>query len=261
MLKKWTRHAAAALLSLGLVSNAMADRLQDILTAGVIRIGVPLDVPPFGTQNVNREAEGYDIDVANMVAKALGVKAELTQITGANRLPYLLTDKVDVVISIMGLTPERAKQIMFSAPYANTSLAVYGPKNIVVKSASDLGKNKVAAAKGTAQEMALSAANPNANLMRTEDDATAISAYVTGKAQLFASNSVVVPALAKMNPKKEFDLKFNIRNSPAHMGVKMGEHNLVRWLDSFVYFNTQNGELDKLHEKWLYRKMDPMGSL
>ena len=261
MLKKWTRHMAVALLSLGLVSNAMADRFQAILTAGVIRIGVPVDVPPFGTQNANREAEGYDIDVANMVAKALGVKAELVQLTGANRLPFLLTDKVDVVISIMGLTPERAKQIMFSAPYANTSLAVYGPKNIVVKSASDLGKYKVAAAKGTAQEMALSAANPKANIMRTEDDATAISAYVTGQAQLFASNSVVVPALAKMNPKKEFDLKFNIRNSPAHMGVKMGEHNLVRWLDSFVYFNTQNGELDKLHQKWLFRKMDPMGSL
>jgi polar amino acid transport system substrate-binding protein len=67
--------------------------------------------------------------------------------------------------------------------------------------------------------------------------------------------------LAKKNPNKEFDLKFNIRNSPAHMGVKMGEHNLVRWLDSFVFFNTQNTELDKLHQKWLNRKMDPMPAL
>ena len=132
MLKKWIRNLAAALLSLGLVNTAMADRLQDILTAGVVRIGVPLDVPPFGSQNANREAEGFDVDMANMVAKALGVKLELTQITGANRLPFLLTDKVDIVISVMGLTPERAKQIMFSAPYANTSLAVYGPKNIEI---------------------------------------------------------------------------------------------------------------------------------
>ena len=116
MLKKWIRNLAAALLSLGLVNTAMADRLQDILTAGVVRIGVPLDVPPFGSQNANREAEGFDVDMANMVAKALGVKLELTQITGANRLPFLLTDKVDIVISVMGLTPERPKQIMFSSP-------------------------------------------------------------------------------------------------------------------------------------------------
>jgi len=261
MLKKLIRYLVAAMLSLGFASTAMADRLQDILTAGVIRIGVPLDVPPFGSQNVKREAEGFDVDMANMVAKSLGVKLELTQVTGANRLPFLLTDKVDVVISVMGLTPERAKQIMFSAPYANTSLAVYGPKKIVVKSAMDFGKFKVAAAKGTTQEMALSAANPKANLMRTEDDATAASAYLSGQADLFATNSIVAIDLAKKNPNKEFDLKFNIRNSPAHMGVKMGEHNLVRWLDSFVFFNTQNTELDKLHQKWLNRKMDPMPAL
>ena len=109
--------------------------------------------------------------------------------------------------------------------------------------------------------MALSAANPKANLMRTEDDATAASAYLSGQADLFATNSIVAIDLAKKNPNKEFDLKFNIRNSPAHMGVKMGEHNLVRWLDSFVFFNTQNTELDKLHQKWLNRKMDPMPAL
>ena len=101
---------------------------QDILEAGVVRIGVPLDVPPFGSQNANRQPEGFDVDMANMVAKALGVKLELQQITGANRIPFLLTDKVDIVISVMGLTPERAKQIMFTAPYANTSLAVFGPE-------------------------------------------------------------------------------------------------------------------------------------
>ena len=88
-----------------------------------------------------------------MVAKALGVKVELQQVTGANRIPYLLTDKVDIVISVMGLTPERAKQIMFTAPYADTHLAVYGPKSANVPSAAELGQLKVAAAKGTTQEL------------------------------------------------------------------------------------------------------------
>jgi polar amino acid transport system substrate-binding protein len=261
MLKNCIRSLAIVLLSLGLLNTALADKLQDILSKGVVRIGVPLDVPPFGSQNVNRVAEGFDIDMADMVAKALGVKLEITQITGANRLPFLLTDKVDVVISVMGATPERAKQIMFTAPYANTSLAVYGPKNITVKSAAELGTYRVAAAKGTTQELALSTANPRANMMRTEDDATAAAAYLSGQAQLFSTNSIVAIDLAKKNPNKEFDLKFNIRNSPAHMGVKMGEHNLARWLDTFIFFNTQNTELDKLHQKWLGRSMDPMQPL
>lgn len=255
--------AVLAVVSLG-SQTAFAqasDRLQDILKKGVVRIAVPLDVPPFGSQNQAREAEGFDVDLANMVAKALGVKLEMQQVTGANRIPFLLTDKVDIVISVMGLTPERAKQVMFTAPYADTQLAVFGPKNIAVKSADQLGSYKVAAAKGTTQELGLSAMNPKAQIMRTEDDATAAAAYLSGQAELFATNSLIVPDLQKRSPNKEFELKFTIRRSPAHMGVRMGEHNLVRWLDSFIFFNTMNGELDKLHQKWLGMPMAPLPSL
>jgi polar amino acid transport system substrate-binding protein len=238
-----------------------ADRLEDILKKGVVRIAVPLDVPPFGSQNQAREAEGFDVELAGMVAKALGVKLELQQVTGANRIPFLLTDKVDIVISVMGLTPERAKQIMFTSPYADTNLAVFGPKSANVKSAADIGSLKVAAAKGTTQELALSAMAPKANIMRTEDDATAAAAYLSGQAELFATNNLIIPDLQKRNPSKEFEIKFVIRRSPAHMGVRMGEHNLVRWLDSFIFFNTMNGELDRLHQKWLGMPMQPMPSL
>jgi len=103
--------------------------------------------------------------------------------------------------------------------------------------------------------------NPKAQIMRTEDDATAAAAYLSGQADLFATNSLIVPDLQKRNPNKEFELKFTIRRSPAHMGVRMGEHNLVRWLDSFIFFNTMNGELDKLHQKWLGMPMAPLPSL
>src|SRR5712675_1842937 len=156
--------------------TAKADRLEDILKKGVVRIAVPLDVPPFGSQNQNREAEGFDVELARMVAKALGVKLELQQVTGANRIPFLLTDKVDIVISVMGLTPERAKQIMFTSPYADTNLSVFGPKSANVKSAADIGSLKVAAAKGTTQEIGLTEMNPTATIMRTEDDATSAAA-------------------------------------------------------------------------------------
>jgi polar amino acid transport system substrate-binding protein len=252
----------AGLLALTLVAfggqAAKADRLEDILKKGVVRIAVPLDVPPFGSQNQQREAEGFDVELAGLVAKALGVKLELQQVTGANRIPYLLTDKVDIVISVMGLTPERAKQIMFSAPYADTNLSVFGPKSANVKSAADIGSLKVAAAKGTTQELALSAMAPKANIMRTEDDATAAAAYLSGQADLFATNNLIIPDLQKQNPGKEFEVKFTIRRSPAHMGVRMGEHNLARWLDSFIFFNTMNGELNRLHQKYLGMAMQPM---
>jgi polar amino acid transport system substrate-binding protein len=268
-MKKWIRSLglsglAAAALGLALSGAATAqgaDKFQDILSKGVVRIGVPVDAPPFGSVNQQRQPEGFDIELAEMVAKALGAKLEMTQVTGANRIPYLLSDRVDIIISVMGLTPERAKQIMFTAPYANTFLAVFGPKSANVPSAGDLGSMRIVAAKGTTQELAISAMNPKANLMRTEDDATAAAAYISGQAELIATNSIVAQALAKQNPSKEFDRKFLIRRSPAHMGVRMGEHSLVRWLDGFIFFNTMNGELDRLHRKYLDMPMDPLPTL
>ncbi len=255
--------AALALFSASVVAqtSAQADKLADILAKGVVRIGVPLDAPPFGSQDANRNPIGFDIEMAEMVAKALGVKLEMQQITGANRIPFLLTDKVDIVISVMGLTPERAKQIMFTAPYANTFLAVYGPKTSAVTSADNIGSARVAAARGTTQDLALTEMNPKAVLMRTEDDATAAAAYISGQAELFATNSIVAQALAKQNPNKEFDRKFVIRRSPAHMGVRMGEINLARWLDGFIFYNTMNMELDRLHKKYLGIPMDPLPTL
>jgi polar amino acid transport system substrate-binding protein len=244
-----------------LSNEARADAFEDILKKGVVRIATPLDVPPFGSQNEKREPEGFDIELAGMVAKSLGVKLEMQQVTGANRIPFLLTNKVDIVISVMGLTPERAKQVMFSAPYADTQLAVFGPKSANVTSADQIGSLKVAAAKGTTQELALSAMAPKATIMRTEDDATAAAAYVSGQAELFATNSLIIPDLQKRNPGKEFDLKFTIRRSPAHMGVRMGEHNLLQWLNSFIFFNMMNGEIDRLHQKWLGMKLVPLPTL
>ncbi len=252
---------SAAVSVAAFADAARADAFEDILKKGVVRIAVPLDVPPFGSQNEKREAEGFDVELAGMIAKALGVKLEMQQITAGNRIPYLITNKVDIVISVMGLTPERARQIMFTSPYADTQLAVYGPKALAVSSADKLGSYKIAATKGSTMEIGLTAMNPKAQIMRTEDDATSATAYLSGQTELFATNSLLIPDLQKHNPNKEFEVKFVIRRSPAHIGVRMGEHNLVRWLDSFIFFNTMNGEIDRLHQKYLGVPFNPLPSL
>jgi len=250
MFKKWVRFLALVALTLGSAA-AQADKLADILAKGVVRIIVFADVPPFSSTNVKRELEGFDVDLARMVAESLGVKLELVSATAANRIPYLLTDKADMNIAAMSVTAERARQVMYSQPYADTSLAVYGLKAANVKSGADLAKLKVSVAKGTTEDIVLTSLNSGADIMRMEDNATAVQAYLSGQSQLLAANSVVVVELAKKNPSKEFDFKFALRRAPAHITVKMGEHNLLRWLDTFIFQNTLTGELNKLHVKWL----------
>src|SRR5882724_88548 len=100
MLQRTIRWATVFAIALGMSAPALADKFEDVLKAGTIRIGIPADLPPFGYQNANREQEGFDIDLANMVGKSLGLKVELVPLTGANRIPYILTDKVDITVSL-----------------------------------------------------------------------------------------------------------------------------------------------------------------
>lgn len=253
--------ACALAISALVYGEARADKLADIQSSGVVRIIVFGDVPPFGSQNVNRELEGFDIDMANMVAEALGVKLELVQATAANRIPYLLTDRADMNIAAMSVTPERARQVMYSAPYADTSLAVFGSRDLVVKSAAEVGTHRVSVAKGTTEDLMLTDAAPGADIMRTEDNASAVQAYLSGQSQLLAANSVVVAELAKQNPSAEFDFKFALRRAPAHITMRMGEHNLMRWVDTFIFQSTLSGDLDRLHVKWLGGPMQPLPPL
>jgi polar amino acid transport system substrate-binding protein len=250
MLKKWLLSIAVVGLSLA-SAVAQADKFADILSKGVIRVIVFSDVPPFSSSNVKRELEGFDVDLARMVAEAMGVKLELVPATAANRIPYLLTDKADINVAAMSVTAERAKQVMYSAPYADTSLAVYGAKSSNVRSGTDLAKLKVSVAKGTTEDIILTGVATGAEIMRMEDNATSVQAYLSGQAAFLAANSVVVVELAKKNPNKEFDFKFALRRAPAHITVKRGEHNLLRWLDTFIFQQTLTGELNKLHVKWL----------
>jgi polar amino acid transport system substrate-binding protein len=249
-----------ALLALTLSFPAYADRLQDILDQGVVRIGVPIDVPPFGFTDENQEPVGLDVDLAGMVAKELGVELELQQITGINRIPFLMTDKVDVVIAIMGATPERAKQIMFTSPYASLYIGVFGPKDLPVTSADTIGEYSVGVARGTTQDISVSEMAPDANIVRFEDDATTAAAFLSGQVDLFGTANILVQDMVKKDPSLDLVNKFVIRTSPAHMGVRHGEFNLLRWLDTFIFYSKMNGNLQQLHHKWMGEDMKPLPS-
>ncbi|MDQ0326983.1 MULTISPECIES: transporter substrate-binding domain-containing protein [Hyphomicrobiales] len=236
---------------------AKADKLQDILSAGEIRVGVLLDVAPWGFKDENGDPAGLDVDVANLLADDLGVDLKLVQVTGPNRIPSLLADKVDVLVAALGATPERAQQVAFSQPYAAVQLGVYGPADMEKAETPDqLAGQSIAVAKGTTLDLWLSDNAPDANLIRFEDVPSVLSAYMAGQASSFAENSAIVAEAAKNNPDVEMDLKFLIRQSPAHIGIRHGEPDLLRWLDTFLFSNRMNGKLPELQEKWFNVKQD-----
>lgn len=255
--------SALVALSLSFFSiGAYADQLQDILDKGTVKIGVPENFPPFGSVGKDFKHEGYDVDVANLVAKDLGVKLELIPITSKQRIPYLSSGKVDLVISSMGANPSRAKSIWFSSAYAPFFSGAFASKDLAISSPGDLAGKTIGVTGGTIEDLELSKVLPkSAKLTRFGDNAATISAYVAKQVQVLVTGNTVAAKVGKDNPEMKLETKFIVRQSPAFIGVRAGEMNMLQWVNVFVLHKKLGGDLNELSMKWLGQKLPELPSL
>lgn len=244
------------------VAQVMADQLNNILESGNIKIGVPENFPPFGSVGKGFKHEGYDVDVANLIAEDLGVKLEIVPITSKQRIPYLTSGKVDLVISSMGANPSRAKSIWFSSAYAPFFSGVFASKSIDISTPADLAGKKIGVTGGTIEDLELSKSLPEgADMKRFGDNAATISAYVSKQVDVIVTGNTVAAKISKDNPKMNMETKFIVRQSPAFIGVKSGEINMLQWVNVFILHKTLGGKLDELSQKWLGQKLPPLPTL
>ncbi|TCC04904.1 transporter substrate-binding domain-containing protein [Kosakonia quasisacchari] len=251
-MKTWMKAAAVATVMMACTSQAMADQLQDIQKRGVLRVAVPQDFPPFGSVGTDLKPQGYDIDMAGYLAKGMKVKLQLVPVTSANRVPYLQTHKVDLVISSLGKNAEREKVIDFSRAYAPFFLGVFGPKESTVTDAKALSGKSIGVTRGAVEDMVLSDIAPkDADVKRYEDNNTTLSAYMSGQVQYLATGNVVVAAIARQNPQKAPVSQFMLKDSPCYIGLMKNEPALKAEVDKLVEQALKEGELNSLSQKWM----------
>ncbi|MFP1724202.1 transporter substrate-binding domain-containing protein [Lonsdalea quercina] len=232
--------------------HALADQLQDIEKRGVLRVAVPQDFPPFGSVGTDLQPQGYDIDMARYLASEMKLKLQLVPVTSANRVPYLQTNKVDLVISSLGKNAEREKVIDFSRAYAPFFLGVFGPKDGDLANPQALAGKSVGVTRGAVEDMVLTDIAPKeAQLKRYEDNNTTLSAYLSGQVQYIATGNLVVAAIAAQNPTKAPVAKFMLKDSPCFIGLKKDEPALKAKVDALIDKAVQDNTLNGLSQKWL----------
>jgi len=251
--------AALAAFSLALPVAARADALADVKKAGVLKVAVPQDFPPFGTVGSDLKPQGYDIDMAELLAKELGVKVELVPVTSANRIPYLTTKKVDLVISSLGKSPDREKVIDFASAYSPFFQAVFAAKTLPIKSFADLNGKTVAVTRGAMEDQELAKVAPaNVDVKRFEDNAATLAAFMAGQTQAIATSASAAGTIMQKNPQLGTEYKLLLKDSPNFIGVAKGEDKLRAKVNEIVADAKKSGDLDKLAVKWLGR---PAGDL
>ena len=250
-------NGAIAALGLGatlslLAPFASAQTVADIKKKGEITVGMLVDFPPYGTMNTSNQPDGYDADVAKLLAKDLGVKLNLVPVTGPNRIPFLLTNKLDLLVASLAITPERAKQVQFSNPYAAATIVLYGDKKANIKAPADLKGKRVGVARASTQDVALTAIAPEGTeIRRFDDDASGMQALISGQVDAIGASTTVAAQIAKRVPANTFEDKFILRQQQMGVAMRPDQAELLKTVNDFVAKNTANGELNNLYQKWL----------
>lgn len=216
--------------------------VDEIKERGSINIGVFSDKSPFGYVDENGEYQGYDVYLGNRIGKDLGVDVNYVSTEAANRIEYLQTGKVDIVLANFTVTEERAEEVDFALPYMNVALGVVSPEDKPITSLDDIGKDdEVIVISGTTAETYLEKNNPEIKLQKYDAYAAAKTAFENGNGVAWANDNTEVIAFSIQNKGYTVGIPSLGNADTIAPAVTKGNESLLNWInDEIVELGKEN---------------------
>ncbi|MFZ6045734.1 cystine ABC transporter substrate-binding protein [Pseudomonas sp. CR3202] len=229
-----------------------ADLLQDIQQKGAIKVGLEGTYPPFNYQDESGKLTGFEVELAEALAKELGVKAEFQPTKWDGILAALESKRLDVVINQVTISDERKKKYDFSTPYTVSGIQALVRKGTEggIKTAADLAGKKVGVGLGTNYEQWLKDNVPQADIRTYDDDPTKFQDLNVGRI-----DAILVDRLAAFEMVEKTNGKLAVTGEPfsrqeAGIALRKGNPELLAALDKALAKLKADGTLKKLSEKW-----------
>ncbi len=218
-------------------------------------VGMELQYPPFEMSDKQGNPTGVSVDLAYALGEYLGRDVKIENIAWDGLIPSLKTGKVDLIISSMTITAQRAKTIDFSIPYAQSNLAILTNPSSGVKSISDLNQKgrKIAVKKGTTGHIYASKYLTNADLLVFDKENTAVLEVIQKKADGFLYDQLTIYKNWNKHQKTTVAILEPFQKSPEYWGVaiKKGNDELKSQVNSFIKKAKQDGTFDELSKRYL----------
>ncbi len=226
-------------------------------------IGMELAYPPFEMTDEKGAPSGVSVDLAQALGKYLGREVQIENTPFDGLIPALKTRKIDLIISSMTATPERARSIDFSDPYLKTGLCLLVGKNSTVQSIQDLDQpGKVVAVKqGTTGHGYAVDHIKQAKLLVLDKESACVLEVVQGKADAFIYDQMSTYQNWKRNENTTRPLLKPFKEESWAIGVRKGNDELREKVNQFLAdFRAKNGfeTLGDRHlkeQKEAFRKM------
>ena len=216
-------------------SDTVYRTVDEIIESGTINIGVFSDKSPFGYVDENGEYQGYDVYFANRIGEDLGVEVNYVSTEAANRIEYLQTGKVDIILANFTVTEERAQEVDFALPYMNVALGIVSPEDAVITSLDDIGtEDAVIVISGTTAETYLEKNYPDIRLQKYDAYAEAKTALENGNGAAWANDNTEVIAFAIENPGFVVGIPSLGSADTIAPAVTKGNESLLNWLNDEI---------------------------
>ncbi|MBP3411436.1 MAG: cysteine ABC transporter substrate-binding protein [Clostridia bacterium] len=188
------------LLAVPALADSTARTLDEIKESGVLTVGVFSDKKPFGYVDENGEYQGYDVYFARRLAEDLGVELELVSVDAPNRVEFLTSAKVDIILANFTVTPERAEVVDFALPYMKVALGVVSPDSALITDVAELEGKTLIVSKGTTAETYFTENHPEVTLLKFDTYTEAFNALLDGRGDALSTDNTEVLAWALENP-------------------------------------------------------------
>ncbi|MBQ7863942.1 MAG: cysteine ABC transporter substrate-binding protein [Lachnospiraceae bacterium] len=208
--------------------------LEDIKESGTIKIGVFSDKNPFGYVDENGEYQGYDVYFGNRIAKDLGVEVEYISTDAANRVEYLKSGKVDIILANFTVTAERAESVDFALPYMKVALGVVSPDGALITAPEQLNGKTLIVTKGTTAETFFTENYPDVNLLKFDQYTEAYNALLDGRGDAFSTDNTEVLAWALQNPGFTVGIESIGNLDTIAPAVSKGNETLLQWINDEI---------------------------
>ncbi|ARP83077.1 amino acid ABC transporter substrate-binding protein [Bordetella genomosp. 8] len=224
--------------------------LKAVLQRGVLRVGSCLSSAPFGFYDQSGAADGYDVDLAKELAKRMGVKLEVINIKGADRILNIQTGKVDVVICNFTRNLERAKEVAFTDPYVVAGQSLIVRKDSGIKSLQDMRSHSIATVKGSTNGDEVRSLNMGMKIQEYDNSLGAILAVKQGQADAMLEDTNFLVYQAKLNPELIVTDEAPVPLQYNGFGLRQGDQVWLNYLNEFLFEISQSKVNAKLYEKW-----------
>jgi polar amino acid transport system substrate-binding protein len=237
------RHVVVLLLVLALPATA-AERLL---------VGMELAYPPFEMRDERGEPAGVSVDLARALGEHLGVPVEIQNLPFDGLIPAVKTGRIDLIISSMTATTERAASIDFSDPYLKTGLCllVRAASDIHALAEADRAGRTIAVKKGTTGHLFASQQLRAARPLVLDKESACVLEVVQGKADAFIYDQMSTLAHWRKNRETTRALLTPFQQEAWAIGVRKGRDGLLGRVNAFLAGYRARGGFEKLGDKWL----------